>query len=155
MSDDFQPKERLAVAEMARKVGLSRARFYQLIGTAFPYPIYDIATQRPFYSADQQIACLEVRQTNRGVDGMPILFYSRRLDTKRQGKKAKRNRKDKSLTDLLDGLKGLGLSSATAADVEPAIEELFPAGTSGKDPAEVLRTVFVHLKLHKRCDGAR
>jgi hypothetical protein len=153
MSRNFQPKERMAVAEMARMTGLSRARFYQLIGTAFPHPIYDIATRRPFYAADQQIACLEVRQTNRGVDGRPILFYCRKVGASRQRMKTQRNRKDKALVDLVDGLKGLGLSSATEADVRTAVKELFPAGRLGNDAAEVLRTVFVHLKLHRRGDG--
>ena len=30
-------------------VGLSRTSFYQLIGTAFPFPLYDMATKRPYY----------------------------------------------------------------------------------------------------------
>jgi hypothetical protein len=149
MSNNFhQPKERIAVAEMARVIGLSRARFYRLIGTAFPYPSYDIATRRPFYSADQQTECLRVRQMNRGVDGRPILFYCRKADARRQGKTAPRKPKDKASIDLLDGLRGLGLSSVTAADVGTAMEELFPAGTSCVDPADVLRAVFVHLKFH-------
>ena len=38
MSDEFQTKAAVSVAEMARMVGLSRSRFYQLIGTAFPQP---------------------------------------------------------------------------------------------------------------------
>ena len=31
-------KAAVSVAEMARMVGLSRARFYQLVGSAFPHP---------------------------------------------------------------------------------------------------------------------
>ena len=38
-------KSAVSVAEMARMVGLSRSRFYQLVGTAFPHPLYDVATR--------------------------------------------------------------------------------------------------------------
>ena len=80
MSVEFQEKTKavVTVAEMARMLGLSRARFYQLIGTALPYPIFDVRTRRPFYSEEQQRVCLEVRRRNCGIDGKPILFYARR-----------------------------------------------------------------------------
>ena len=44
----------VSITEMARMVGLSRARFYQLVGTTFPYPLYDIAHARPFYDEELQ-----------------------------------------------------------------------------------------------------
>ena len=59
-------------------VGLSRARFYQLIGSAFPFPLYQIVTRRPFFDEDLQQVCLEVRRKNCGIDGKPIMFYARR-----------------------------------------------------------------------------
>ena len=34
--NESQTKAVVSVAEMARMVGLSRARFYQLVGTTFP-----------------------------------------------------------------------------------------------------------------------
>ena len=73
-------KQAVTVSEMARMCGLSRARFYQLIGTAFPYPVYSVSTRRPFFDQELQKVCLEVRRRNCGIDGKPILFYSRRLD---------------------------------------------------------------------------
>src|SRR5690242_18870981 len=75
---EVQTKAIVTVAEMARMVGLGRARFYQLQGTAFPWPVYDIRTKRPIYLEEQQRVCLEVRRRNCGVDGRPILFYARR-----------------------------------------------------------------------------
>jgi hypothetical protein len=42
-------KAAVSMTEMARMCDLSRQRFYQLIGRAFPYPLYDVATRRPFY----------------------------------------------------------------------------------------------------------
>ena len=43
-----------SVSEMARMVGLSRQRFYQLQGTAFPEPLRDSGTNRPFYDEELQ-----------------------------------------------------------------------------------------------------
>ena len=80
-------KNAVSVAEMARMLGLSRARFYQLIGTAFPHPVYDVSTRRPFYDQEAQTLCLEVRHRNCGIDGKPILFYARRPVTATMPKK--------------------------------------------------------------------
>src|SRR4051794_25107506 len=81
MSEQKATKVAVTVAEMARMVGLSRSRFYQLIGTAFPQPERQPGTGRPIYTEAQQEVCLEVRRRNCGIDGKPILFYARRLGT--------------------------------------------------------------------------
>src|ERR1700709_23369 len=74
----FETKEAVSVAEMARIVGLSRARVFQLIWCgAFPFPVYDVETRRPFYDEESQKVCLEVRRRNCGCNGKPILFYAR------------------------------------------------------------------------------
>ena len=70
-----QIKSVVSVAEMARMVGLSRQRFYQLLGSTFPLPLYWIATRRPFYTEEMQQICLEVRRRNCGINGKPVLFY--------------------------------------------------------------------------------
>src|SRR4051794_40754034 len=75
MSDET--KAVVTVSEMARMVGLSRARFYQLQKAGvFPEPVYQAG--RPVYTEEQQNICLEVRRKNRGVTGEPVLFYARR-----------------------------------------------------------------------------
>src|SRR5262245_11463174 len=73
-----ETKAIVTVTEMPRMVGLSRARFYQLVraGT-FPAPVYQAG--RPVYPEELQGICLEVRRRNCGIDGKPVLFYSRRL----------------------------------------------------------------------------
>ena len=76
-----ETKSVVSVAGMARMLGLSRARFYQLIGTAFPQPERHPKPERPVYTEELQQVCLEVRRRNCGIDGKPILFYSRRLGT--------------------------------------------------------------------------
>ena len=47
---------------------------------------------------------------------------------------------------LLEGLNALGLTTATAAQVEQVTKELFPTGTKGFDRGAVLKAVFLHLR---------
>ncbi|GAB5517605.1 hypothetical protein [Rhodopirellula baltica] len=72
-----ETKAVVSVAEMARMVGLSRQRFYQVMGTTFPSPLYDTRTRRPFYPEDLQKVCLNVRRSNCGADGRPVMFYAK------------------------------------------------------------------------------
>ena len=140
----------VSVAEMSRMVGLSRARFYQLVAEGiFVSPIYDVETRRPFFNEEMQQVCLEVRRRNCGVNGKPILFYAARHPLGQQPRPVKKNKvepKQKSLyLELLDGLRSLG-HEFTAAQVEPVIKELFPAGTQNLDSGEVIRSVFLRMK---------
>jgi hypothetical protein len=137
-------KAAVGVSEMARMLGLSRARFYQLIGTAFPHPIYAVSTRRPFYDELMQQLCLEVRRRNCGIDGKPVLFYARRPVSTTVPKKRPPNVRTPN-KELLDGLRSLGLI-VSSAQVEAATKALFPSGTDGADPGDVIRQVFIHLK---------
>ena len=142
-------KQAVTVAEMARMVGLSRSRFYQLVGSAFPLPQYNLATKRPFYPVDLQEACLEVRRRNCGVDGKPILFQRRGRETTPVNPKPSKRKAmpdDHRHQDLLAGLKSLGLTSVTAVQVEKALKELHVSGSEGKDQGQTLRAVFLKLK---------
>lgn len=144
-------KTAVSISEMARMVGLSRARFYQLIGTTFPFPLYDIATRRPFYDEELQRVCLEVRRRNCGIDGKPLMFYSRRSLISTPAKRSKPDRTS-THTELIQGLKSLGLAPTTA-QVEAAINELYPRGVESVAPGELLRAVFLHLKRQDRADS--
>ena len=150
-----QMKAIVTVSEMARMVGLSRARFYQLQKAGvFPAPTYQAG--RPVYTEDQQKVCLEVRRKNRGINGQPVLFYARRrpiAPSKRQKRADPPPARSKDITTLLDGLNALGLTTATAAQVLKVTEELFPQGTKGLDQAEVLRAVFLCLKRQNQGDN--
>lgn len=152
MSDEFVSKMAMSVSEMARAVGLSRARFYQLVrrGT-FPPPDKEATTGRPCYFEDGQRQIMEVRRRNCGIDGKPILFYSRRRDfstgkRKQPPPKPKPESKGKNVAALIDGLNQLGLTTATAAQVQQVIEQLYPNGTVGMDQGEVLRAVFLEIR---------
>lgn len=153
MSDET--KAVVTVSEMARMCGLSRARFYQLQKSGvFPAPTYQAG--RPVYLQEQQEVCLEVRRKNRGVNGEPVLFYSRRRPIAPIKKSPRPNAsapKNECVAALLDGLNSLGLTTATAAHVVEVTKELFPQGTERLDQAEVLRAVFLHLKRRNNADN--
>jgi hypothetical protein len=139
-------KAAVTVAEMARMCSLSRSRFYQLIGSAFPEPSRD-DRGRPFYDAEQQQVCLEVRRRNYGIDGRPILFYAPRHCSP----VAKRKPKPKITSasrypEIVDGVRALGLATVTAAEVEAVVKQLFPNAIDGVDPGEVIRSVFLSIK---------
>ncbi len=158
MSVHKETKVAVTVAEMARMVGLSRSRFYQLIGTAFPEPKRQPETGRPIYTEELQQVCLEVRRRNCGIDGKPILFSARRLNAappRPKVSKPKREPKDKNLTALVDGLNALGLTTATGAQVKQVTDELYPKGTADLDQGEILRAVFLHLKRQNSGDNGR
>jgi hypothetical protein len=147
-------KSVMTVAETARLVGLSRARFYQLQGTAFPLPVYDIISRRPIYTEEQQRICLEVRRRNCGIDGRPVLFYSRRpgnqVTARRTVKKATATKTTCECDpDVLDGVRALGQQSATSAQVAQAMRTLFPGGISAVDCGDVIRAVFMRLRQNK------
>ena len=58
MTDEM--KAAVTVSEMARMLGMSRSRFYQLMGSTFPSPIRD-DNGRPYFDEEGQRTCLEVR----------------------------------------------------------------------------------------------
>jgi hypothetical protein len=139
----------VTVSEMARMVGLSRARFYQLKAGVFPTPVYDVATRRPASTEVLQQVCLEVRCRNCGVNGKPVLFYARRAPPTPApaGPRKVTPRPPKNEhANLTDALRGLGLASVSAAQAGAALKDVFPQGTAGVDEAEVVRAVFLHLR---------
>jgi hypothetical protein len=144
------PKAVVTVSEMARMVGLSRARFYQLLKAGvFPQPERDAETGRPFFNEELQKACLEVRRRNCGADGRPVLFYARRVPVvpaPAKPRKATPRPPRNEHADLTDALRGLGLASVPPAQVGAAVGEVFPHGTAGVADAEVVRAVFLHLR---------
>jgi hypothetical protein len=156
-ANDSQAKAVVSKSEMARMVGLSLARFAQLVGTTFPWPQYDLRTRRPFYPAELQQVCIEVRRRNCGIDGRPILFYARRSVSTVPVRKPKRVAavKNDQHADLIDGIKGLGLVTVTAAQVAEAVKELYPQGIPGVAGGEVLRAVFLHLRRQNTSDNVR
>ena len=147
----------VSVSEMARMVGLSRARFYQLIGTAFPAPIR-LEGNRPAYDRSLQEICLRVRRQNQGIDGKPILFYSKRtVVIPRQAPTRRPTRRRKptqpKYAELIEALGQLGLE-ATDAEIAGALAAGFPEGADGVDEGEVIASIYRHLKRSRRRNPA-
>ena len=146
----------VSISEMASQCRLSRSRFYQLVGTTFPWPIYDIATRRPFYDEGGQRICLDVRRRNCGIDGKPLMFYSRRPSAAPTSKRRTAKRSPKQTSDnygpLAEGLRSLGLVVAPA-QVVAAVKGLYPNGVAEVPQGEVLRAVFLHIKRQDQCDS--
>ena len=124
---------------------LSRARFYQLLGTGFfPKPLHDDRSKRPYYNLDLQQKCLEARQSGVGVDGSFMLFYSpRKKETKPRIKKI-----DPQIKELTETLGSMGLET-TVEQVQQSLPELYPDGTEGQDQGLVVRELYRHLKQMK------
>lgn len=144
-------KAAISIKEMAALVGLSRQRFMQLVKAgAFPSPLYDVASKRPFYSEDLQAQCLEVRKRNVGINSKVVMFYARRPSEMKPTPKVRKVQvmaiDAAAFADIEHGVRALGLSTATAAQVRKAIEKLFPQGIMGIEPGKVAGDVFQHLQ---------
>lgn len=146
MSENIVSKSAVSVTEMARMAGLSRARFYQLVkqGT-FPPADEDNLSKRPCYLEEKQRQILEARRRNCGVDGKPILFYSRRRDLGQTKTQRPTKQPNNQYADIIDGLAALNVNT-TVAQVEPIVKEFFPTGTESVDPGEVIRAVFLRIR---------
>ncbi len=126
-----------SVTEMAMKLGLSRARFYQFVKAAvFPPPVR-LGTRRPFYPADLQQQCLQIRRTRVGFNGLPVLFNHRRQNSR------SRSTRGGQYDGLAAALKNLGLK-VNAKAVEQAVRLLYPAGPK-ESQGEVLGDLFRHF----------
>ena len=154
-ASETKTKAAVSIAEMARMVGLSRARFNQLMGSTFPWPRYSLSNHRPFYDELLQNSCLEVRRRNCGIDGKPVLFYAKRISPTPSIRRPRKVvlPKDESNQEILDGLKSLGLTTATMPQVVAAVTELFPIGVNDGNRGQVLRAVFLKLKRQDRADN--
>ena len=150
-------KEIVTVTGMARLCGLSRARFYQLMGEGvFPAPSRNEQTRRPFFDRAQQEQCLTVRRTNKGANGKAVMFYGCRLEAPQPRPKRKRlpnsrsptmqARQDPAITELRHGLAQLGVASVTDAEIRQALTKEYPDGHRDVESSELLRAVFGELQ---------
>lgn len=155
-------KEIVTCAEMARMCGLSRSRFYMLIGDGImPQPSRHPETQRPFYSREQQEQCLLVRKTNCGINGKPILFYAQRTPiivvnravAQRRPATARRPQAtvvaDPVVLEVQHGLEQLGLADVAEPKIRAALVETYPDGYEGVPMPQLLMTVFRRLRARQ------
>jgi hypothetical protein len=153
------PKAVCSVTEVARSLELSRARFYQLVQEGvFPTPVYDIRSRRPYYTVELQQRCHQVRQTNIGQNGLPILFYSpRHKNDTLTGKTTKlvKKRKETPATDsivreLTNALANLGIRDISEEQVADVLNKLYPDNQfQTMDHGVILRGLFRHFRQEK------
>ncbi len=167
MNKQVPLKEIVTVTEMARMCRLSRARFYQLIGEGiFPSPSRNQKTRRPFFDREKQEQCLLVRRTNLGTNGKAVMFYGCRLESRPQpASKRKRlpnsrspyskNRQDKAIKELRQGLAQLGVANVTDVEIRQALIEAYPDGHRDVESAELLMAVFGEVQRRNTTDNLR
>ncbi len=127
LKNDFE--EVCPVNKLAKKLGLSRPRFYQLqkMGV-FPPPVYCIRTKRPMYPQRLQQACMEIRRRGIGYNGLPVIFYSgRNGKTKPSCQKSESNYKE--IANALEKFR----IKASAVEIKKAINKVFPDGLAQDD----------------------
>jgi hypothetical protein len=60
----------------------------------------------------------------------------------------------KDVNGLVAGLNALGLTTATASQVEAVTNELYPNGTAGIDQGVILKAVFLELRRRNSSGSA-
>ena len=128
-----------SVTELTKKLGLSRARFYQLqkMGV-FPMPLYCTRTKRPFYPLELQQKCIDIRKTGIGLNGQAIIFYASRKNISQKSS----GHSEHQYGELADLLSQMGLN-VTCNKVRKAVKALYPAGSAQcSDEGMVIRDLF-------------
>ena len=132
-----------SVTELAKTLGLSRARFYQLQKKGiFPMPIYCIRTRRPFYTPALRQICVDIRKTGIGHNGQPIVFNARH----KRGAKEPKDQSEQRYQAFADTLVQMGLN-VTCNKVKIAVQKLYPDGLAQSiDEEKVIRDLFRYFK---------
>jgi len=121
------------VTQMAKRLRLSRARFYQLVESGvFPPPVYCCLTRKPLYTLELQETCIRIRQTGIAFSGQFVRFYDHR--------KARKPDSEQNQARII--LRSMGLS-VTAVQMQEAQRQLKWPGRRQKltDP-ETIRLLF-------------
>ena len=132
-----------SVTELTKKLGLSRARFYQLqkMGV-FPMPIYCTRTKRPFYPLELQQKCIDIRKTGIGHNGQATIFYASRKNIPQKSPSPL----DHQYEELADLLSQMGLN-VTCNKVRKAVKALYPGGLAQcPDEGMVIRDLFRYFR---------
>jgi hypothetical protein len=136
----------VSVGEMASMINLSRARFYQLLNEGIlPQPLYSLRTKRPLYTAELQQQCIDVRESNIGVNNQYILFYSTRKKDAQPRNPKKRIKTNSVHKEFAETLNSMGLD-CSAKDVSASLSELYPDDIGEMDHGVVIRDLFRLLR---------
>ena len=146
MSEDNDLKAVRTVSQMAKTLGLSRARFYQLqnIGI-FPKPVYNIYTKRPFYPLDLQQKCIKTRKTGVGLNGRPVIFNAPSKNNKNNRCNSYSDSKfDYFCDELVELLKKFKLK-LKRAEIKTALRQIY---RNGLEQYTVNRELIDNLLKH-------
>jgi hypothetical protein len=128
-----------SVVEMARKLGLSRARFYQLVNEGVFPPPARLGARRPCYTPDLQQRCLQIRRTGIGFDGRPVLFNKRR-------RSCNSSTGPGGLYDELVSVLRHAYIRVDRKAVKRAVAVLHPEGVEHMERGELLKSLIVHFR---------
>jgi hypothetical protein len=158
MKNDEMLPAVVSIGQMCRLLSLSRARFYSLTSVSdisrcfFLPPIYSLENKRPYYSQEMAQQNMDFKRNNTGWNQKVLLFYHPRGSVS-SVLKAKLKKTEKQIhqsndrhSGLREGLKCLGMSDITAAQIDAALPVCFPNGCQDVDDAEKLRLVFRYFK---------
>ena len=144
----------ISVTAMAEQLNLNRSYFWTLCKSGvFPMPVYDLKSKRPFFDADLQQYCRDIRRTNVGWHGGYVLFYDRSATPTpsvrpRRSRRSPRNRvtlKTPALVELAESLReDLGVE-ASDEQISDAANAIYPDGLAECD-GESVRRVFAQLR---------
>jgi len=128
MATENSLKSVCSVTAMAKKLILSRSRFYDLLNqSVLPRPVHCPGTNHLFYTLELQQQCLQVKQTGIGVNGQPVLFYLPRKH-KAAGKKYADDINPDYFTIRLFGLlKNMG-ASLRKLQLRTILKRMYPNG---------------------------
>ena len=147
MENDF--KEICSVKQLASKLGMSKARFYQHLKEGiFPPPVYCIRKKRPLYPENLQQQCMDIRRTGIGYNGVPVIFYTtRKNETCKSQKQSNHEYKE-----LVEVLKSMSIK-VTSKEIKTALGVLgIPNVTQGTISDEIITKLFNHF-TQKRQNG--
>ena len=155
MTDTSDAPAYMTVSAHIRQLGMSRGRFYQLVGDGFFLPpIFLRSNKRPAYTADIAQKNMLAKTMGIGINGQPRVFNSRRQDNEQTNVQARsprrsngrQRRSNDQLGHVVASLRSLGIEAASEDQVAWIIADLFPQGTQNCDESEVIRAVFRHLR---------
>jgi predicted DNA-binding transcriptional regulator AlpA len=142
-------KAAATVTEVAAMCQLSRSRFYDLVHAGvFPKPVHNETVSRPIYVRELIDQCLEIRRTGIGLNQKVVVFNHKRRRSAQAKPRQVRQPVANEHGELVEALRSLGLA-ATGQDVQSALSDVYPTGTTGIDQGEVIRRLFLHLRGRK------
>ena len=112
------------ISTMAKHMNMSRSRLYQLVEQGVLLKaVYLLNNKRPVYTKEMALRNIEVKNSNVGVNGKVIMFYSARTTTAKPKKIVKKSNDHKVIApdkhaDMIDALESLGLENIGYSQID-------------------------------------